>query len=226
MKTTIVIVDDHELVAEALAEAINKMSDFEVLYTCRHGAALQAAFAEKKNFPHLILLDIQLPVMDGYETCLWLKNYHSSIKILAITSLTNEESLKKMVANGALGYIEKSASLAELEFAFQKVMSNNYYLPNWATKIHVNRIIDDQWPSEIVFTKREKEFLIHCVSEISYKEIAKIMNINIRTVESIRELVAEKTQIKTRVGLAMFAIKQGFVKEYSFQENKAKNTNE
>jgi two-component system invasion response regulator UvrY len=106
MKTTIAIVDDHELMAKALSGLVQKYDDYDVLYEVFGGKELIHRI--KLNMvPDIVLLDINMPEMDGYETALWLKNNYPEIKILALSMNDKEESIVKMLRNGAGGYLLK-----------------------------------------------------------------------------------------------------------------------
>ena len=213
MKHTIAIVDDHVLIANALHNIINNFIDFEVLYECQNGKELQEKFNSKTNIPNIVLLDISMPIMDGYQTAVWLKNNHPEVLVLVLSMQDDEESLVKMIKRGTKGYLLKNAHPAELEKALLTLIKNNFYFPDWAmSKVFAN--IEDNEGSEILntikFSEREKDFLKFCATEMSYKEIGDKMFCSPRTVESYRDSLSEKLEIKTRVGLAVFALKNGF----------------
>ena len=213
MKHTIAIVDDHVLIANALHNIINNFIDFEVLYECHNGQELQEKFEDVDNVPNIVLLDISMPIMDGYETAVWLKNEHPNVLVLILSMQDDEESVIKMIKRGAKGYLLKNAHPAELEKALLTLIKNNFFFPDWAmSKVFTN--LEDNEVEEILntikFSEREKEFLTFCATEMSYKEIGDKMFVSPRTVESYRDSVCGKIDIKTRVGLAVFAIKNGF----------------
>ena len=154
-----------------------------------------------------------MPIMDGYETAVWLKNEHPSVLVLILSMQDDEESVIKMIKRGAKGYLLKNAHPAELEKALLTLIKNNFFFPDWAmSKVFTN--LEDNEVEEILntikFSEREKEFLTFCATEMSYKEIGDKMFVSPRTVESYRDSVCGKIDIKTRVGLAVFAIKNGF----------------
>ncbi len=212
MKQSIAIVDDHILIAKALTGIIENFKDFEVLYECENGKALQEKFGNKKNVPDIVLLDISMPVMDGFETALWLRESHPEVLIMALSMQDDEQSLIKMIKSGAKGYLLKNVHPLELEKALNALIKNGFYYPDWATnKVFMSLGSASSAKNETInITEREKEFLQYSVTEMSYKEIAEKMFCSPRTVESYRDSLFEKLGLKTRVGLAVYAMKNGF----------------
>jgi DNA-binding NarL/FixJ family response regulator len=210
MKTTVVIVDDHILIAKALENIINNFADFEVLYVCENGKRLQESIIKNDQKPEIILLDISMPEMDGFETALWLQQDFPDIKTMALSMQGDDNSVIKMVKNGAKGYLLKNTHPADLEKALKRMQEDGFYYPEWASKIIFSNFKNKEENPEIKFSEREKEFLKFVVSEMSYKEIADKMCCSPRTVESYRDQLCEKLDLKSRVGLAVFALKNGF----------------
>jgi DNA-binding NarL/FixJ family response regulator len=212
MKHSIAIVDDHILIAKALTGIIENFKAFEVLYECENGKALQEKLSNKKNIPDIVLLDISMPVMDGFETALWLKEAYPEVLIIALSMQDDERSLIKMVKSGANGYLLKNVHPLELENALTTLVKNGFYYPNWATsKVFMSLGSASSTKNESInITEREKEFLQYSITEMSYKEIAEKMFCSPRTVESYRDSLFEKLGLKTRVGLAVYAMKNGF----------------
>ncbi|WP_316827621.1 response regulator transcription factor [Pedobacter miscanthi] len=209
MKKTIVVVDDHILIAKALQGIINNFAAFEVIYVCENGKDMIGNFESNCIIPDIVLLDISMPIMDGYETVSWLKEHYPDIKVMALSMQDEEKSVIKMVSNGATGYLLKNAHPVELENALTKLDSNGFFYPDWASKIIFSSLNKNK-ENEIKISEREKEFLKYTVTELNYKEIADKMFCSPRTVESYRDQLCEKLELKTRVGLAVFAIKNGF----------------
>ncbi|MGL6126969.1 DNA-binding response regulator [Chryseobacterium artocarpi] len=211
MKKTIVIVDDHILIAKALEGIIGNFNEFEVIYVCENGKDLIQKFEEGNTIPDIILLDISMPVMDGFETAAWLSKNHPDIKVMALSMQGDDTSVIKMIKSGAKGYLLKNTHPKDLETALTRLNSDGFFYPEWASKIIFTNLNKDS-DSEITvkISDREKEFLKYTVTELSYKEIADRMCCSPRTVESYRDQLCEKLDLKTRVGLAVFAIKNGF----------------
>lgn len=133
MPHTIVIVDDHLLIAKAIASIIEQFMGYEVLYECEHGAALIERFQVMQNIPDIVLLDISMPVMDGRETAGWLREHHPQVLVMALTMQGDDASLIGMIKSGAKGYLQKNVHPTELERALQMLVQKGVYYPDWAT---------------------------------------------------------------------------------------------
>ncbi|WP_265429962.1 response regulator transcription factor [Chryseobacterium sp. YIM B08800] len=211
MKKTIVIVDDHLLIAKALEGIIDNFEDFEVIDVAENGKDMIDKFESGQKIPDIILLDISMPVMNGFETAVWLKENHPNIKVMALSMQGDDNSVIKMIRNGAKGYLLKNTHPKDLEIALTKLNSDGFFYPDWASKIIFSNMSDEKNnEKKKKISEREKEFLTYTVTELSYKEIAEKMCCSPRTVESYRDQLCEKFDLKTRVGLAVFAIKNGF----------------
>ena len=211
MQHSIAIIDDHILIAKALTGIIENFKQYNVLYECENGKALQEKMLLKKNVPDIILLDISMPVMDGFETAIWLTEKHPEVLIIALSMQDNEQSLIKMVKAGAKGYLLKNVHPLELEKALNGLVKNGSYYPDWAaSKVFASLAKTETPKNNIPITEREKEFLQYSITEMTYKQIAEKMFCSPRTVESYRDSLFEKLDLKTRVGLAVFAIKNGY----------------
>lgn len=211
MKKTIVIVDDHLLIAKALEGIIDNFEDFEVIDVAENGKDMIDKFESGQKIPDIILLDISMPLMNGFETAAWLKENHPNIKVMALSMQGDDNSVIKMIRNGAKGYLLKNTHPKDLEIALTKLNSDGFFYPDWASKIIFSNMSDEKNnEKKKKISEREKEFLTYTVTELSYKEIAEKMCCSPRTVESYRDQLCEKFDLKTRVGLAVFCDQKWF----------------
>jgi DNA-binding NarL/FixJ family response regulator len=215
MKHQVAIVDDHLLIAKAIGSIINNFNGFETIYEVENGKVLIEKLKNYPKRPEIILMDISMPEMNGFETTEWLKEQNPEITVMALSVQDDEDSLIKMIKAGAKGYLHKNVHPAELELALKTIIDRGMYFPNWATSkvfANISKKETSSTITEIKINDRELEFLKHTCSELTYKEIADIMCCSPRTVEGYRDSLFEKLMVKTRVGLAMYAVKSGVVK--------------
>lgn len=213
MKHTIAIIDDHILIAQALRSIISNFAQFEVLYTAENGVDFQQKLTSRP-VPDVVLLDITMPLMDGFETAKWLSTTHPNVLIMALSMQDDEQSLIKMIKNGSKGYMLKNAHPLELENALNALVKNGQFFPEWAASKVFTSIREDTIDarSKLNLSDREIEFLTYTVTEMNYKEISEKMFCSPRTIENYRDSLFEKLELKSRVGLAVFALKNGYAK--------------
>ena len=209
-KKTIAIVDDHILIAQAIKGIIANFENFETICECENGQELIDKINTYNVLPDIVLLDISMPVMDGFQTADWLQKNHPEVLVMVLSMQNDEQSVIRMVRNGAKSYLLKNSHPRELESALLKLVENGFYYPEWASKIIFSSINKTSNEALSKLTDREKEFLKYTITEKSYKEIAELMFCSPRTVESYRDNLFEKLNLKTRVGLAVYAIKNGY----------------
>lgn len=209
-KKTIAIVDDHILIAQAIKGIIANFDNFETICECENGQELIDKINTYNVLPDIVLLDISMPVMDGFQTADWLQKNHPEVLVMVLSMQNDEQSVIRMVKNGAKSYLLKNSHPRELESALLKLVENGFYYPEWASKIIFSSINKTSNEALSKLTDREKEFLKYTITEKSYKEIAELMFCSPRTVESYRDNLFEKLNLKTRVGLAVYAIKNGY----------------
>lgn len=210
----IVLTDDHNLLRNGLAELVKNLGH-TVLFEADNGKH----FIEKLNpaaLPDIVLLDINMPEMDGYETAQWIKTNHPDIKVLALSMYDNETSIIRMLKCGARGYILKDSEPAELRAAIEALMGKGFYYSDLVSGklMHaINKMEDssDGLKNLVPLSDRETDFLKYSCTELTYKEIADKMFVSPRTIDGYRDALFEKLQVKTRVGLVMYAIRNGIV---------------
>lgn len=211
---TIALADDHVLLRKGLADLVTKQG-YTVLFQADNGEEFLESLKNHPD-PDVVLLDINMPKKDGYETALWLKRNKPDIKIIALSMYDDENAIIRMLKNGARGYILKDSEPADLKAAIDSVLSKGYHYSEMVTGklIHTINTMDEDG-SEIKNTlglnEREMTFLKLAATELTYKEIAEQMKLSPRTIDGYRDELFEKLNIKSRVGLVLFAIKNGIV---------------
>ena len=210
----IVLVDDHVLLRNGLAELVKSLGHV-VLFEAGNGKDFIARL-NAKSLPDIVLMDINMPEMDGYETAQWIKINHPDIKVLALSMYDNETSIIRMLKSGAKGYILKDSEPAELKAAIHALLNKGFYYSDLVSGklIHaINKIDDEGSDVNTVnnLNERETDFLKYSCTELTYKEIADKMFVSPRTIDGYRDTLFEKLNVKTRVGLVMYAIKNGIV---------------
>lgn len=210
---TLVIADDHLLIAKAIGNIISSFNKYKVLYEVENGRALTERFANSKNVPDILLLDISMPLMDGYETAKWVQEHHPQVQVMALTMQNEDEALIKMIKCGARGFLHKNIHPAELEVALSTLVNKGYYFPDWATGKLLSNIVNEEkmeYPATPLSAK-EIEFLQYAATELTYKEIGEKMFCSPRTVEGYRDALFEKLNLKTRMGLVVYAVKNKII---------------
>ncbi len=211
----VVLVDDHILLRQGLEGLINTFEGFVVLFGADDGKDFIAKL-NPTNLPDLVLMDISMQEMNGYETTKWLKINYPQINVLALSMMDDETVVIKMLRNGAKGFVVKNTKPSELLIAMNSVLNQGYYFNELvstsllSTITKIENLHVEKKPG-IYITERENQFLVLNCSELSYKEIAEKMCISPRTVDGYRDNLYVKLGVKTRVGLAVYAIKIGLV---------------
>ncbi len=208
----VAIADDHTLLRKALGKLIGSFDDYMVLFEADNGKEIKNKIAQH-IIPDLVLLDVNMPEMDGFETAGWLNKNYPKIKILALSMFSDERTIIKMLRLGAKGYILKNIDPDELKNALDSVMKKNFYLSDYISGKIISGLHKDVDRSDELepLTQREKDFLRLICTEITYKDIAAKMYVSPRTVDEYRNNLFEKLKVKSRVGLVMYAIRNGLV---------------
>jgi DNA-binding NarL/FixJ family response regulator len=211
----ITIVDDRVMFRKGLASLINLFPNYKVLFDAANGKDFINQL-DASQLPNIVLLDITMPEMDGYATAEWIKNNYPEIKILALSTMDSETAIIKMIRSGAKGYILKDAEPSELQTAFDEVLSRGYFYNDFVSRKVLNAVgqltaSKNTTSAFANLTGREIEFLKYTCTEMTYKEIADKMFLSVRTVEGYRDSLCEKLNLKSRVGLAMYAVKNGLI---------------
>ncbi|WP_153800138.1 response regulator transcription factor [Foetidibacter luteolus] len=212
---SVALADDHVLIRNGLAGLINTFDGYHVSMQAINGQEL-ADKIKAGQVPDVILLDINMPKKDGYETAHWLKNNYPDVKVLALSMYDNETAIIRMLKNGARGYVLKDAEPSDLKRALDDVVHKGFYYSELVTGHLINTIHkmgDDNGNGKNILqlNDREVDFLKYACTELTYKEIADKMYLSPRTIDGYRDALFEKLNIKTRVGLAIYAIKNGIV---------------
>ncbi len=209
----IALVDDHILLRDALADVISGFDNCMVTLKASNGKELIQQLKGLK-LPDVIILDINMPVMDGYDTAKWIQENHPQINIIILTMFDSEIALIRLLQAGVKAFLKKDTHPKELQFAIESVFETGYYYSQNSSGKLANVF---QNPScnfithPVLLTENEITFLRLSSSEMTYKEIAKHMYVSPRTVDNYRDQLFEKLNVKSRVGLAMYAIKNGVV---------------
>ena len=207
----IIIVDDHLLFSQALNGLVSNFKEFNVLSVLGNGKELINYFSEGNKQPQIVLMDIQMPIMNGIDATQWIKDNKPEIKVLALSMECEEETILKMLRAGAKGYLLKDIHPSVLRHAMNEVYNNGFYYTENVTNTLLNSIYNNKKSNEIVFKEKELQFLKLCCTEMTYKKIAEKMFLSPKTIENYREALFEKIEAKTRIGLVLYAIKHKIV---------------
>jgi DNA-binding NarL/FixJ family response regulator len=209
----IIIVDDHILFSQALKSLIEDNKEFNIVEQLKNGKELQDYCENCKEEPDIILMDIQMPIVNGIEATQWLKDNHPNIKVLALTMEDDEVTILKMLRAGAKGYLLKDIHPSVLHKAITETHKHGFYYTEQVsdTLLHAHKL-ENKPLHKIELKPREQEFLTYAVQELTYKQIAKKMFLSPKTIDGYREKMFIKLDVKSRIGIVLYAFKEGLIK--------------
>jgi two-component system invasion response regulator UvrY len=213
----IILVDDHVIVRNGLKELIEKLGSYKVMGEFDNGYSLLNALPFKKE-PDLIILDLNLPDMNGDVLLVELNSRQINIPILMLTLNTDEAIIVKLFRNGVRGYLQKDCSAQTLKSALEEIFRCGYYHNEFLSlSLKDDGISQKKTGEEKIMeqlTMREREFLkLVChEKEYTYEQIADQMKVQHRTVDGYRESIFDKFGIKSKTGLVLFVLKHNLFK--------------
>jgi len=217
-KHSIALVDDHHLVRDGLAATINGFDTYEVVLQACHGEELIAVL-EGCPDPTIAIVDLHMPVMDGYATIAWLKQNRPSVRALALTFDPDDDAMLRALRAGACGFLRKNARSQLLKHALDSLVLTGYFQTSPEQQDMIERsgvTTRHEREREAILaqiTPREMEFLMLVCDprEFTYEKMAERMGIHRRSVDNHRVSLFEKFDIKSKTGLVLFALRWGIV---------------
>jgi len=210
MKIKIGIVDDHQLFLKSLAMMLHSFNNYDVIAEGSNGKDLQKKIAGSKELPEIMLIDVNMPVMDGIATASWLNENYPGIKLVALSQNDGDKAIIDMLRAGCCAYLLKDTHPNELEKALNEIYEKGFYNAD-ASNINFRRFLQLEKES-LNITEKERKFLQLACSDMTYKQIASIMNLSERTIDGYRESLFQKFNVQSRVGLVLEAIRRELVK--------------
>jgi two-component system invasion response regulator UvrY len=217
----VALVDDHHLVRAGVAVMVNTLGGFRVALEAAHGRELVERLRERARAgmppPAIAIVDLNMPVMDGYATLQWLRTNEPAIRALALTFDGGDDAMVRAARCGARGFILKNARPDQLKAALDDLVTTGYHYTDEvsdALQRDGHRMRLSEAHVHELLTPREREFILHVCSENepTYDEIAALMGIHRRSVDNHRASVFTKFHIKSKTGLVLFAMRYGLVK--------------
>lgn len=212
------IVEDHTIVRKGIIQLINTASErFKVTLEATNGRDLISKFpSARKQQPDIVITDIRMPEKDGFETAQWLKLNHPHVKIAVLSMLEDERSVLRMLKLGVEGYMTKNMEPQELLIGLQSILDKGFCYSDFITGTlwgSVRNDAADLSPVEVwlSLTEREKTFVKHTCSELTYTEIASQMGLSVKTIDGYRDNLFTRFNVRSRVGLVLYALKNNII---------------
>lgn len=211
MRINIGVADDQQLFLKSLCTLINTFDSFNVVLDAMNGEELLQKLAVSKEPPEILLIDVNMPVMDGVKTAHAISKKYPLIRMTALSMKDDDTTIISMIKAGCCAYLLKDIHPDELGKALLEIHAKGHYNADAANLNYRRLIIHEQKRDYRALTQRELTFVQLSCSDLTYKQIAAQMFLSERTIDGYRESVFEKLNVQSRVGMALEAIRQKLV---------------
>jgi len=207
IKRTIAIADDHNLFRKGLISLLKKYKEIDVICEAPNGKALLDCIKQKR--PEVVLLNVQMPVMNGIETLGFIRKKYPDIKVIILSGRKEEKFIYQLMELGAHAFVNKDSEMEGVVDAIHAVMEKGFFLNDLSQKAMANGMMKskkDNNPAAACFSAREKDVIKLICGQKTIKEIADVLCLSPRTVDTYRENIFQKTGAKNAVGVVLYAI--------------------
>ncbi|HYD20257.1 MAG TPA: response regulator transcription factor [Flavipsychrobacter sp.] len=207
-KITVALADDHTMFRRGLISILKPYKNIEVVYDAANGQEMLDHIAMTETRPRVCIIDINMPVLNGYDTAKYIRRHYRDIKMLALSMYDDEANIIQMLRAGVSGYLLKDSEPDTLVEAIKKVHEDGFYHSDLITNDILNSVHDKE---QLKLSSLEIEFLKMACTEMTYKEMATAFNVSERTVDGYRDRLFDKLKVKSRIGLVIYAIRNNLV---------------
>ena len=211
MNIRVIIADDHKILRQGLQALLQREPDMEMLAEAEDGR--QTVTLVSELIPHIVIMDVKMPTLNGIEATRQILSNHPDVKVIALSIYSDRRYVINMLKAGAHGYLLKDCAFEELAQAIRLVMANKTYLSPGVAEIvvkdFVQRVPDTSQSAFSVLTNREREVLQLMAEGQSTSQIAELLHISVKTVDTHRQQIRHKIGIKNVAELTKYAIREG-----------------
>lgn len=207
---TIAYAEDHVAVRKSITTYLNQLGGIQVVAEAGNGKELIEILESGDVIPDVCLIDLKMPVLNGFETVPILRQKWKDIKILVLSAFEEELYVVRMIRAGVNGYLSKYCEPEEIKEAILAINDKGRYYSGLYLQ-HIPLAAQQEHKQPAKFSERERLFLIHSCSDLTYAEIARKMKCSIKSVEGYRDNLFKKLEVNSRISLVLYAIKSGLV---------------
>lgn len=210
------LAEDNEIMRNGLALILESFPSLNLLHTAVNGQDLLKQIEETKTLPDVILLDIDMPKLNGFDTCIEIRKRYKEVGVIFLTSHISNQFIQHAVKVGGHGYLSKNSDVDEILEAINEVREKGYY---YNDLFHIDLVKDllskgnvkQDFPKVVDLTPREIDFLRLLCKEMTDAEIANELNISPLSAETYRKNLLKKVGVKKAIGLAIYAVKHNLL---------------
>lgn len=212
-KINIAITDDHKLFRKGICALLSDFDFIGEINEAGNGIELLNLLKSLKDLPHVILLDINMPEMDGIEAQKRIREIYPDIKIIILSMEDDEQFIIHLINEGVNGYLLKNADPEEMELALKKVIENDFYFSEGISNLLLKKLVNKETVKNEneELSERELSILDLICREKTAAEIADELSLSVRTVEGYRRKLLDKTGTKNMAGLVIYAVKNNLI---------------
>ena len=211
MSLKIILADDHSIMREGLRALLEKQPDIEVLAEAENGRTAVELSRDLK--PDVVIIDIAMPDLNGIEATRQIVAESPGVKVIALSMHSDRKFVREMLSAGASGYMLKDSAFEELDKAISTVNDNQTYLStgiaDTVVKDYLGKIVTDNSAASIALTNREREVLQLFAEGKTTKQIASLLFVSIKTIETHRKQIMDKLGLNSIAELTKYAIREG-----------------
>lgn len=216
---TVLLVDDHDLVRQGIRRILDDAPGIKVIGEASSGE--EALKFSRKYCPNVVLMDVKMPGIGGYEATRKLIRLNPDLKVLVVTICTNDLYPSRLLQVGAVGYMTKDSSTDEMIQAIRAVNAGQRYIsPHIASRLAFKHVHDIDETAFESLSERELQVTLMITMAMPVQEIANRLCLSPKTINSYRYRIFEKLKVKNDVELTLFAIRQGLVEPEIPEEQK------
>lgn len=211
----IVLADDHEMLLDGLARLLGDEADLDIIGTATNG--LQALETVEKLRPDLLIVDLMMPHLNGLEVTRQAMQRHPDLRVIVLSMHADEAYVLEALHHGARGYVLKESSRTDLINAIREVMAGRRYLSAPLSERAIDTYLQSKQPAPDTpyqrLTNRERDVFQLLAEGFSNREVADLLSISVRTVETHRANLMEKLKLRTQADIIHFAYQTGILKQ-------------
>ncbi len=211
----VALVDDHAVTRKGIKTIIESGNNISVILEASDGAELLDKLGKTSAYPKILIADISMPVMNGFDLLDHLQKKYPAMKVIIFSLFSDTDTIITLINAGASGYLHKSADPLQLLTAIKSVATKGYYVNELVSKENFKQkkisTKNDSSGGHAILSQGEINVIKLCCTDLTYREIARQLNLSPKTIDHHREKIFKKLGVRNRAGLVVYCFRNGLI---------------